>query len=285
MSLATRCIACSTVFRVVEDQLKVSEGWVRCGRCKEVFNALENLFDLERDGAEAGADIDAAGEVLHGTPAAGTLRNAEDDAAHTAVPVGTQVDIAFGEPPGGPPGDATSAPAPPVDAAPSFLQAAKPPRVRRPVDRRWLAAASLLGLALAVQSSLHFRHDLAAQWPFTRPLLAGLCFVAGCGDAAPHRLEAIAVESSELTRAGAGNGDALRLQVVLRNRAPGPVAMPAIDLSLTDTGGQLVARRALLPADFRHAASLPPASETPLELLFSTGGRRVAGYTVEVFYP
>lgn len=49
MSLATRCTSCKTVFRVVQDQLKVSEGWVRCGRCGTVFNALEALFDLERD--------------------------------------------------------------------------------------------------------------------------------------------------------------------------------------------------------------------------------------------
>ena len=49
MSLATRCTACGTVFRVVQDQLRVSEGWVRCGRCNEVFNALEGLFDLGRD--------------------------------------------------------------------------------------------------------------------------------------------------------------------------------------------------------------------------------------------
>ena len=48
MSLATSCPACGTVFRVVEDQLQVSEGWVRCGQCAEVFNALESLFDLER---------------------------------------------------------------------------------------------------------------------------------------------------------------------------------------------------------------------------------------------
>lgn len=46
MSLATRCPACSTVFRVLQDQLRVSEGWVRCGQCQEVFNALETLFDL-----------------------------------------------------------------------------------------------------------------------------------------------------------------------------------------------------------------------------------------------
>jgi predicted Zn finger-like uncharacterized protein len=47
MSLATRCPSCGTAFRVVQDQLKVSEGWVRCGNCQDVFNALESLFDLE----------------------------------------------------------------------------------------------------------------------------------------------------------------------------------------------------------------------------------------------
>ena len=51
MSLATRCVSCGTVFRVVQDQLKVSEGWVRCGRCGDVFNALEGLFDLDRESA------------------------------------------------------------------------------------------------------------------------------------------------------------------------------------------------------------------------------------------
>ena len=29
MSMATRCTSCGTIFRVVQDQLKVSEGWVR----------------------------------------------------------------------------------------------------------------------------------------------------------------------------------------------------------------------------------------------------------------
>ena len=53
MSLATRCPACGTVFRVVSDQLKVSEGWVRCGRCSEVFNAAQRLFELEADAAPA----------------------------------------------------------------------------------------------------------------------------------------------------------------------------------------------------------------------------------------
>jgi len=53
MSLATRCPACGTIFRVVQDQLKVSEGWVRCGQCHEVFHGIEALFDLDSDPAVA----------------------------------------------------------------------------------------------------------------------------------------------------------------------------------------------------------------------------------------
>lgn len=43
MSLITRCPACATMFKVVPDQLRVSEGWVRCGQCSEVFDANANL--------------------------------------------------------------------------------------------------------------------------------------------------------------------------------------------------------------------------------------------------
>ena len=53
MSLATRCPTCGTIFRVVQDQLKVSEGWVRCGQCHEVFHGIEALFDLDSDPALA----------------------------------------------------------------------------------------------------------------------------------------------------------------------------------------------------------------------------------------
>lgn len=74
MSLATRCTSCGTVFRVVQDQLKVSEGWVRCGRCDEVFNALEGLFDLERDPVVSGplpAASTAQKPAIQAAPVAG----------------------------------------------------------------------------------------------------------------------------------------------------------------------------------------------------------------------
>lgn len=44
MSQITRCPACSTQFKVVADQLRISDGWVRCGHCSEVFDASESLM-------------------------------------------------------------------------------------------------------------------------------------------------------------------------------------------------------------------------------------------------
>ncbi|WP_161595532.1 zinc-ribbon and DUF3426 domain-containing protein [Tepidimonas charontis] len=43
MSFITRCPACGTAFRVVADQLKIADGWVRCGRCQHIFDATLDL--------------------------------------------------------------------------------------------------------------------------------------------------------------------------------------------------------------------------------------------------
>ena len=81
MSLATRCTQCGTIFKVVQDQLKVSEGWVRCGRCHEVFNALEGLFDLERDPPPARRQ-----PVRPGAPAAVVTQQAPAEPPPAAPP-------------------------------------------------------------------------------------------------------------------------------------------------------------------------------------------------------
>lgn len=84
--LATRCPTCGTVFRVVPDQLRISEGWVRCGRCAEAFNAQEAMVEwpprrapdpptagtppaAEIQPAPADAPVEAAGSSTPPTPA------------------------------------------------------------------------------------------------------------------------------------------------------------------------------------------------------------------------
>ena len=41
--LVTHCPECSTVFRVTEDILDQAEGQVRCGRCAQIFNGIDEL--------------------------------------------------------------------------------------------------------------------------------------------------------------------------------------------------------------------------------------------------
>ena len=43
MSQVTRCPSCGTRFKVVADQLRISQGWVRCGMCQSVFDASQEL--------------------------------------------------------------------------------------------------------------------------------------------------------------------------------------------------------------------------------------------------
>ena len=48
MSQVTCCPACQTLLKVVPDQLRLSQGWVRCGQCGEVFDAHEHMVDAAR---------------------------------------------------------------------------------------------------------------------------------------------------------------------------------------------------------------------------------------------
>ncbi|MFS2050162.1 zinc-ribbon domain-containing protein, partial [Variovorax sp. CT11-76] len=55
MSLVTRGPACATTFTVVRDQLRISDGWVRCGRCSHVFDATLDLQETPDAAGVAGA--------------------------------------------------------------------------------------------------------------------------------------------------------------------------------------------------------------------------------------
>ena len=63
MSQITRCPACATMFKVVDGQLKVAQGWVRCGQCGEVFEASLHLL---ADGASEAQTALYAGQGKFG---------------------------------------------------------------------------------------------------------------------------------------------------------------------------------------------------------------------------
>ncbi|MES2959178.1 MAG: zinc-ribbon and DUF3426 domain-containing protein [Pseudomonadota bacterium] len=324
MSLATRCAACGTVFRVVQDQLKVSEGWVRCGRCGDVFNALEGLFDLERESAPswtpsqrgpldllpASADEHAAqlatrpespadDSVEHGE--AGVVSESVDDTqidTHVDSHIETRqiehedVDSDavgrgelsdFEDPVRSDLGTGAVEPEP----APSFLrQSDQAGRWQQPRVKLALSvAAGLLGLLLAVQAALWQRDTLAARWPEMAPLLAQLCEPIGCRIEPLRHLDGLAVESSGLSQIDSAS--TYRLQVALRNRDVYPLLMPALDVTLTDSRGEVVARKVLSRSDFGPVApeTLAAGAEQSLQAVLDAGERRITGYSIEIFYP
>jgi predicted Zn finger-like uncharacterized protein len=311
-SLTTRCSACGTVFRVVPEQLRVSGGWVRCGRCSQVFDATESLVDLEtgmpRRGGTAPLDTvpPAAGPgappwpqrpPFRSAPAADTTavqpeRESTASSAHDTRPPRAAERLSrpafqpFAQQ--GPDGR----PAALLAMAPSFLrQAERAARWRRPWVRAALAGTALLAaMMLAAQVAHTWRDRLAMRVPALAPLLEQGCARLGCEVGPARWLDALTVESSGLVRVESSN--VYTLQVSLRNRARHPVALPALDLSLTDASGGLIARRVLQPAELgASAATIVPGRDLVLQATLQAGAavigpsRVITGYTVEMFYP
>ena len=175
---------------------------------------------------------------------------------------------------------------PSLDDAPSFLRAAdRAAYWRRPTVRAATSAAILVATAaLVMQAGLLWHDLLAAHVPALAPALRSLCAAAGCSVQPLQRGEQISVESSGLNRVE-GSG-LYRLQLVLRNRADTVLQLPALDLTLTDNQGRLVARRVLRGADLGLVQDrLERGQELPIRAVLSVGDRRIDGYTVEAFYP
>ena len=143
-------------------------------------------------------------------------------------------------------------------------------------------AAALLLLQVAV----HERDRLVAMAPALKPWLVQLCEPIGCDIAPFQHIEAVEIVSTELVRAKDGT---YRFELGLRNNAVLPVAMPAVELSLTDRTGDAVVRRVVLPDDWVDApVELSPTSEIGLTLkmsLVNPDELRMEGFRAVVFYP
>ena len=373
MSLITRCPTCETMFRVVPDQLRVSEGWVRCGQCAEVFDATQNMVPpaggaalappapvsmplrppstpaslpaqspatlppAATEAAGTRADMAAAAGATQSPPVDGRTASplpadahapsgrldhdnvadaklpaavddgqehdwlnlaqadrptailVEEDAAPDTIDTVPGPEFDFPDGGAGVAGSARSADDARAIAQPSFLRDEPPPSIwRRPAMRLVLAIVLLVLLALlGMQLLVKERDRVAAMQPAMRPVLEALCAVAACSIAPLRQIESIVIDSSSFSRV---RGDDYRLGFSLKNTAPIDVAMPAIELSLTDPQDQPVIRRVILPAEFgARSGSLASASvwngSLALTVQPDASAQRVAGYRLLVFYP
>ena len=202
------------------------------------------------------------------------------------------------EPPLADTGPAIYADGPPAGAATVDAAASAPvvvPSFIRRADRAafWQSAkvrrslgvtAGLLGLLLLLQAGRASRDMLVAHVPALQPGLQALCRISACEVAALRRIDRVSVDSAGL---GVVEGALVyRLQLLLHNRADTAVQAPALELTLNDAQGRLLARRVLQGAELGLPSPvLSAGQELPLQVMLAAREQRIAGYNIELFYP
>ena len=148
----------------------------------------------------------------------------------------------------------------------------------------YVAIALLLLAALLLM--LLFRNEIAARIPALRPIAGIVAGAFGMSADGVRSISSLAIEATELQRAG--NGQAA-LHALLRNKDERTVRWPALELTLTDPAGTIVLRKVILPADYLPAGvsrdGLRGLSEWPIRLGLDPGSLPLANYSVTLFYP
>ncbi len=171
----------------------------------------------------------------------------------------------------------------------SFLREARGPAKNQSLLMRatWSLLSAALLLGVAGQIVLHERDHIAALRPDLRPWLQAICDRMNCSLSPWRKIESIVIDSSAFTRV---HGDSYRLSLTLKNVEAVSVAMPALELTLTDTLDKPVIRRVLILSEINgEPESIAAGSERPVSLMMSVnppgGSDRFAGYRILAFYP
>jgi predicted Zn finger-like uncharacterized protein len=318
----TTCPACRMNLAVTATDLRLGQGYVRCGRCERVFNALMSLAD----------DLDPeeqSGHAAHGTTSLPIIQMEQEEVARDA----SQQDVAAGDDENGDaivdededsPGavDVTdSASTGTVETivleGDTYLQTeehldeeevrqrmrdftgeAEPAPVPEEIDAdvavgnaprahwAWRVAAVLLLLALAGQLVHHHRQALVAKPWLEQPMQAlyGLFGV---------RLEpAWDLAAFDLRQLGGEelgpNSTTIVLRATVQNRATIAQPPPLIRVRLEDRFGNVLSTTALEPVDYLNGQSLArmaPDQRLDVELRLSDPNRQAGSFDLDACLP
>ena len=282
MSLKTRCPACDTVFKIVPDQLKVSKGWVRCGRCAEVFDAA----------AHAATSDDASPWPINTLPEAISTSPeiVAEDVSITPKKIASQAKNTHIN-------ANLTQPQEQVQTDFSFVRVAKNKAFWQ--QKRVIASlrAACVGLAVLLFFQVVFsqRNHLAAANPTIKTSFESLCQAIGCKTEPFKNIDAFKIDSSSFQKAQITTGEpasseVFALKLTLKNSSDMPVALPAVELTLTEAGDKPVIRRVLLAKDLGFtgttlAANSDWTGEMRLAVTSNPTMPPVSGYRVLLFYP
>ncbi len=249
----TRCPECQTAFRITVAQLKVRDGLVRCGRCDYIFRADLRLFaPLATEGAR-GNESEETEMFIDVTPE--TRGDIDRGRSHIEREIPVVSDLSFFQP------------------------------QRRRVSAYWIFSAALLAIMWVGQFAYFYRDELA-QVPDFRPALVDICAILECDLA-----DIVAKAAPELVQTSIAPhpryANALRLRASLVNRSNRTLPLPLMQVSVTDSGGLLLARRVFVPREYlapgTAATPLAPSVIVQALLDVTNPDNKAAGYEVQLF--
>lgn len=161
-----------------------------------------------------------------------------------------------------------------------------------------LIAWAVLGLwGLLIQTTLLFKDDWAARYPEWRPALDLFCKGLGCQVEALKLADAVLIDHAAVDLMPTEiEADAVatpssraqwRFQVSLRNAHNSTVAMPWLEMTLTDFQDQVVMRRVLNPVAFGAPVVLSAGEVWSQDFHLRLKNDQVgfSGFRLLTFYP
>jgi predicted Zn finger-like uncharacterized protein len=277
MSSITRCPQCKTEFQVTQEQLEAYQGLVRCGQCQTTFHAGAYVHDKEPSPQLTLPILQDVSEppVLKSTTGTKYRTLAE------TIKVDLSNPAAWKESRTGKKHFRES----------NFSASTAPYNNRLPEKSNpiWLGLIAALTLVLFAQTAYFFRVEIAARLPGLKPALIVYCELLLCSIPLPQEADQMSIESSDLEAHPVRVG-VVTLNVILRNRASYAQAYPHLELTLTDTQEQTLARRTFSATEYlnfreEEINGLAANRESSIKLYLDTNNLKVAGYRLFLFYP
>lgn len=162
-------------------------------------------------------------------------------------------------------------------------------RANRPAAWPWAIAVLLLLVAAIAQALLWGRHDIAREFPGTRPLFAAACEQLGCTMPWPRISKLISIDASD-GHPRPGKEAQFELSATLHNRAGFSQAYPYIEVTLTDVFNRALVRRAIPPEDWlppslKSSQAFAPGTDVAFTIYLDAGGQAATGFNLYIFYP
>jgi len=148
-----------------------------------------------------------------------------------------------------------------------------------------IAVSVVAVLILGFQVILFHRDKLVAMNLSVAPIFTAVCLTIGCRVDWPKENDKVAIDSSHFKQLGEDN---FSFTLSVKNQAPYFLAMPALELTLTNAEQGDVVRKVWLASEVGLPNMLKPMRSQTVEMVFAVDqpwAGKINGYRALLFYP